>query len=97
MRYEMDTEIIFHDDAYDDSLIDDSIENKEDEADLLLVDEEVENVINAEEEDNEFRNVVEHRWNAGLLLFTVELESGQTFEIPFAIIKKDRPLNWQNI
>ena len=56
------------------------------------MDEEIENVINAEEEDYEFRNVVEHRWDAGLLLFTVELESGQTFEIPFAIIEKDRPV-----
>ena len=35
----MYTEITFHDGAYDDPLIDDSIENKEDEADLLLVDE----------------------------------------------------------
>jgi len=91
-RYEMDQDITFHDDVYDDPFIEESIDNKEDETEIGLLGEEIENIINAEEEDYEFRNIVEHRWEAGLLLFTVELESGHTYEIPFSVIKKDRPL-----
>ena len=33
-----------------------------------------------------------HRWEDGILLFTIELESGKTFEESFAMIKKDRPI-----
>ena len=91
-RYQMETDIIFHDDAVDDPHAGIFIENSEDEADLSLVGEEISNIINAEEEDYEFKSINAHRWSDGIILFTIELESGQTFEAPFSVIKKDRPI-----
>ena len=91
-RYQMETNIIFHDDAVDDPWAGALIENSEDEADLSLVGEEISNTLNAEEEDYEFRSINAHRWTDGIILFTIELESGKTFEVPFSVIKKDRPI-----
>jgi len=91
-HFETDTDIIFQDDAYDETSVGQLPDNKDDESDMILVGEEIENIINAEEEDYEFRRIVSHRWDSGILMFTVELMSGKTFEAPFSIIKKDRPV-----
>ena len=58
----------------------------------MNISEEITNTINADEEDYEFRQINSHRWDSGILMLTIELESGQTFESSFAIIKKDCPI-----
>ena len=68
------------------------VENHDDEADTMLVAEEIENTINASEEDYEFRRISGHCWESGMLILTIELESGKSFALPFSIIKKDRPI-----
>ena len=63
-----------------------------DEADTLELHEQLDSIASAAEEDYEFHNIISHKWEDGMLAFTVELTSGKTFEIPFSMIKKDRPM-----
>lgn len=79
------------DDAFNDPFknnVDDEI-SPEDEQNLhqQLIDN-IENV----EEDYEFQCISSHTWKDGILIFEVQLTSGKTFEISFAQLKKDRPL-----
>ena len=60
--------------------------------DQLLVNDELNDIINEDEEDYEFEKIINHKWEDGVLIFEVELTSGKTYEAPFALIKKDRPL-----
>ena len=62
------------------------------QADELLVDEQITNNVNEDEEDHEFSRIRSHRWDNGILTFKVELTSGQSYEIPFSLLKKDRPI-----
>ena len=45
-----------------------------------------------EEEDYEFNTILEHKWENGILVFTVELTSGVQFQISFHILKNDHPI-----
>ena len=49
------------------------------------------NIIN-ESEDFEFSHIQGYKWDQGLLVFDVMLESRNNFEVPFQLLKKDRPL-----
>ena len=87
-----DLEIFFQDDTYYQNTHSEIINEKDDLEDMMNISEEITNTINADEEDYEFRQINSHRWDSGILMLIIELESGQTFESPFAIIKKDRPI-----
>ena len=50
-QYTTETEITFYDDAHNDPYEGKMVENRDDEADTVLVAEEIENTINASEED----------------------------------------------
>ena len=67
-------------------------QDQDDIEDTMNLNEQISSTLNADEEDYEFYRINNHRWESGILMFTVELESGKTFEIPFSIIKKDRPM-----
>ena len=60
--------------------------------DTSLIDGEIETLVNGTEEDFEFNRIKSHRWEDGMLIFEVELNSGKSFEVPFTLLKKDRPL-----
>ena len=57
-----------------------------------LVNDELNDLIKDDEEDYKFEKNNNHKWEDGILIFEVELRSGKTYEAPFALIKKDRPL-----
>ena len=57
-----------------------------------MINEQVQNEIEGTSEDNEFHHIKSHKWINGSLVLTIELYSGKNFDIPFNIIKKDRPL-----
>ena len=63
-----------------------------DESDTMELHEQLNNMAVAEEEDYEFHHIQSHMWEDGILMFTVELTSGKRFEIPFNMLKKDRPM-----
>ena len=67
-------------------------EEQEQFQDDILVDHQIDDTINATEEDYEFYRIQNHRWKDGELMFTVELTSGKSYEIPFSLLKKDRPI-----
>jgi len=57
------------------------------------VDQQIENTLNADEEDYEFHLLLhEHHWDNGILTFTVELTSGKSYNVSFSLLKKDRPI-----
>ena len=91
-QYTTETEINVYDDAHNDPYEGKMVENRDDEADTVLVAEKIENTINASEEDYEFRRISDHCWESGMLILTIELESGKSFDLPFSIIKKDKPI-----
>ena len=64
----------------------------EDEQDDALIHEQLTNVINDDIEDFEFHHIEDYKWDNGILVFKVVLESGKSYEIPFNVIKKDRPI-----
>ena len=61
-QYTTETGITFYDNAYNDPYEGKMVENRNDEADTVLVAEEIENTINASEEDYEFRRISGHCW-----------------------------------
>jgi len=69
----------------------DSIPGVVDE-DEALVDENIIASINNEEEDFEFDQILAHHWDEGNLILTIQLMSGQQYNAPFSLIKKDRPI-----
>ena len=62
------------------------------EIDDSVINEQVQNEIEGTNEDNEFHHIKGHKWVDGSLILDVELYSGKFFDIPFNIIKKDRPI-----
>ena len=60
--------------------------------DDALVDQQIADTLQSEEEDYEFRNIQGHYWKDGTLMFIVELTSGKTYDVPFWLLKKDRPI-----
>ena len=72
----------------DDPGIDDFFTN----ADAQQIDQEVQDIILADEEDYEFHSIKGHEWVAGVLVLKVELTSGHNIEVPFLLLKKDWPL-----
>ena len=72
----------------DDPKIDDFFTN----VDAQQIDQEVQDIILADEEDYEFHSIKGHEWVAGVLVLKVELTSGHNIEVPFPLLKKDRPL-----
>ena len=85
-------EIIFQDDTFDHNQHSAVIDEKDDLNDIMNISEEITNTIDAEEEDYEFLRIFKHRWESGIMMLPIEFESGKTFESPFAMIKKDRPI-----
>ena len=85
---------ICHDDAVNDNNEKDDIKENDDAMieDDANIYEEVTNIMNDDEEDHEFNKIINHKWDAGLLVLEVELQSGTTYEVPFNVIKKDRPI-----
>ena len=79
------------DDAFDDPFQNSTDDNLELEDQQNLHQQILDNIENVEE-DYEFHSITNHRWQDGLLILTIELTSGKSFEIPFNQIKKDRPL-----
>ena len=75
--------------ATDDALQQDEIIHEDDDA---FVHEQITNDIEESEEDCEFHHIESYRWEDGILIFNVILQSGKEFEIPFNLMKKDRPL-----
>ena len=69
----------------------DSTPGIEDE-DQALVDENIIASFHNEEEDFEFDQIIGHHWEEGNLILNVQLMSGQTYNAPFSLIKKDRPI-----
>ena len=60
--------------------------------DTLELQEQLHNVARGEEEDFEFHHIHSYKWEDGILNFTIELTSGKRLDIPFSLIKKDRPM-----
>ena len=87
--YDDGIEITFQDDILDDEKDENPNESFEDDA---LVDQQIIDTVEATEEDYEFQNIKGHHWNDGVLMFTVQLTSGKTCDVPFALLKKDRPI-----
>ena len=83
-------EITFDDEALEDN--NDSSESYNFEDADALVDQQIADTLEANEEDYEFRRIQGHHWKDGVLVFTVELTSGQIFDVPFSLLKKDRPI-----
>ena len=82
-------EVIFDDDALTNNDNTSETETFEDDA---LVDQQIDDTLEANEEDYEFRRIQGHHWKDGVLIFTVELTSGKIFDVPFSLLKKDRPI-----
>ena len=64
----------------------------EDEQDDAIVSEQLTNEIEDSIEDFGFDFIKSYKWIEGSLIFTVVVTSGQEFDIPFNILKKDRPI-----
>ena len=62
------------------------------QGDEINLDDEINNINNQEEEDYEFNCIKDHKWTEGSLVLDVELTSGKIINIPFDLMKKDRPL-----
>ena len=62
------------------------------EEDDALLHEQLTTIAEATEEDYEFNVILSHKWTDGILVFNVELQSGKTVDIPFHLMKKDRPM-----
>ena len=91
---DVDIEISFNDSkelAQDDALADPKEQYLEDDDERNLHRQLLDTIKNTEE-DYKFEKISSHRWDNGLLYFTVELTSGKTFEVSFPQLKKDRPL-----
>ena len=58
----------------------------------INVTEEVTNILNEDEDDYEFNQIINHKWEQGMLILEIELQSGKTYKVPFNVIKKDRPI-----
>ena len=89
--YNGEMEIKFQDDLSNDGNLEDQTESDNFE-DNGLVDHQIMDTIQSEEEDYEFRKIQGHYWDDGILMFIVELTSGKTYDVPFSLIKKDRPI-----
>ena len=92
-----DNEITFEDTAFftdqdDEFLIDSNHKNNEDFQDVVFVDDEIPNHLNADEEDYEFDKIKSYHWDQGMLILTILLRSGKKYDAPFSLIKKDRPV-----
>ena len=83
--FEEDVHITFHDDLDED-------DDNETFDDNILVDQQIDHTLEADEEDYEFNRIKSHYWDNGILTFTVELTSGTTYSIPFTLLKTDRPI-----
>ena len=82
-----DEEISESDDAMTGNItVRDDIEND------INVTKEVTNILNEDEDDYEFNQIINHKWEQGMLILEIELQSGKTYEVPFNVIKKDRPI-----
>ena len=68
---------------------DGTILSQEDDANL---NEQLDGMSSDTMEDYEFDRITDYKWNEGTLTFTVLLRSGKDFEIPFSLLKKDRPI-----
>ena len=66
--------------------------DQEDQSKDSIVEDQITNVINNNEEDYEFNHIQGYKWERGLLIFDVVLTSGKNFEVPFHMLKKDRPI-----
>ena len=62
------------------------------ECDDSCVHEQLINDIDNDVEDMEFDYIKSYQWLDGVLVFNIVLTSGKDYDIPFDIIKKDRPL-----
>ena len=62
------------------------------QGDKINLDDKINNINNQEEEDYEFNCIKDHKWTEGSLVLDVELTSGKIINIPFDLMKKDRPL-----
>ena len=76
-------------DENEDVLADDDAISAEDDA---ILEEQLTRIAREDEEDFEFNCIIVHKWESGLLIFDVELTSGQNVDIPFHLLKKDRPV-----
>ena len=76
----------------DDDATKDAQEFSLDEEDNAILHEQLQNITQATEEDFEFNCILDHKWESGILMFTVELTSGKTLDLPFSLLKKDRPI-----
>ena len=81
-------DVIASDDAFNTS----SQYDIEDEEDDAIIHEQIANEIDDSVEDFEFDFIKKYDWIEGVLTFTVVLTSGQEFDIPFNILKRDRPI-----
>ena len=86
---EENNNVLFTDDLTDRN---DEFKDAEYDDDALLVDKQIINTLDATEEDFEFYKIQSHNWQKGMLVFTMELTSGQTYEVPFSLFKKNRPI-----
>ena len=87
--YEEDIEMVFEDELPEDDNMNVDCEEFDD---TMLVDQQINDTLEAEEEDYEFHSIKSHYWDNGVLTFTVELTSGTTYSIPFALLRTDRPI-----
>ena len=91
-KHEEEIEMVFNDDISendDGNLHEDQGEDFEDD---MNVDQQINDTLEADEEDYEFHRIKSHYWDNGVLTFTVELTSGTTYTIPFTLLKTDRPI-----
>ena len=85
-------EVVFKDNIDDLSNTTEDESDKAEFEDDALVDQQIDDTLNASEEDYEFYQIKSHYWDKGVLTFTVELTSGMSYTIPFALLKTDRPI-----
>ena len=59
-------------------------------------------MVNADKENFEVHSFTDHSWNEDTLLLKIRLILGKEYDVPFYLIKKDRPLElatyiWHNV
>ena len=90
-QYNDELEITFEDEA----LQKEESSDDQDETyfqDDALVDQQIQDTIESDEQDYEFYRINNHYWKDGMLMFSIELTTGLTYDSPFTMIKKDRPI-----
>ena len=80
------------DSTVDQDDIDQTWSNEIDEQDDACVSQQIQDELIDDVEDFEFHHIRSHKWEDGILVFDVELCSGKNYDVPFNLIKKDRPI-----